>query len=125
MVEFQNYSRSESDLPPAQGKWDYKESKIWLNDMELVPPVWENVHSVKSNEITLKNENLAARKPIPVTLNKGWNKVFMKLPIGAFSQNEIRLVKWMFNCVFTTPDGLDALDGLVYSPDKQVDNQGD
>lgn len=125
MVEFQNYSRSESDLPPAQGKWDYKESKIWINDMELVPPVWENVHSVKSNEITLKNENLAARKPIPVTLNKGWNKVFMKLPIGAFSQNEIRLVKWMFNCVFTTPDGLNALDGLVYSPDKHLYNQGD
>ncbi len=119
MIEFQNYSRSESDLAPKQGKWDYKESRIWINDIEILPPVWENGHTVKNNEITLKNENLAARAPIPVHLEKGWNKVLLKLPVGAFSQPEIRLVKWMFNCVFTTLDGRNALDGLIYSPDKK------
>ena len=30
-AEFQNYSRSEMDLAPLQGKWDYKGSRIWIN----------------------------------------------------------------------------------------------
>ena len=37
-IEFQNYSRSEMDLPPMQGKWDYKESRIWVNDQEITAP---------------------------------------------------------------------------------------
>ena len=32
-AEFQNYSRSEMDLAPLQGKWDYKGSRIWINDV--------------------------------------------------------------------------------------------
>ena len=27
-IEFQNYSRSEKDLPPRQGEWDYKGSSV-------------------------------------------------------------------------------------------------
>lgn len=38
-AEFQNYSRSEMDLAPLQGKWDYKGSRIWINDREIMPPV--------------------------------------------------------------------------------------
>lgn len=120
MLEFQNYGRSESDLAPPQGKWDYKGSRIWINNNEIAPPVWENTHTTKNTEIPLRNENLAARAPIPVDLQKGWNKVFMKLPVGAFSTSQVRLVKWMFTCVFTTPDGKDAVDGLIYSPDKSM-----
>ncbi len=37
-IEFQNYGRSESDLPPPQGKWDYNNSKIWINDNLINPP---------------------------------------------------------------------------------------
>ena len=37
-AEFQNYSRSEMDLAPLQGKWDYKGSRIWINDKEIMPP---------------------------------------------------------------------------------------
>ncbi|MCM1292532.1 MAG: family 20 glycosylhydrolase [Bacteroides sp.] len=118
IVEFQNYSRSETDLAAPQGKWDYKESRIWINDNEIAPPTWENTHTTKSSEVTLKNENMTARDPIPVTLHQGWNKIMMKLPVGSFSQNETRMVKWMFNCVLTTPDGRDAAPGLVYSPDR-------
>lgn len=122
MAEFQNYSRSETDLAAPTGKWDYKGSRIWVNDEEIAAPVWENTHTTKSSEITLKNENMTARAPIPVVLHEGWNKVFMKLPVGAFTQNEIRLVKWMFNCVFTTPDGKDAAPGLIYDPNQSTDN---
>ncbi len=115
----QNYGRSEKDLPPPAGKWDYRESRIWLNGQEIEPPVWTATHTVHSNEIPLGNENFESRPPLAVTLNKGWNYVLLKLPVGAFSTPEVRLVKWMFTFVFVTPDGEKAVDGLIYSPDKQ------
>lgn len=119
-VEFQNYSRSEMDLAPPQGKWDYKGSRIWLNDKEVLPPVWTATHRVKSNEVPLGNENCVGRPPLPVHLQKGWNKVLLKLPVGGFRSPDVRLVKWMFTTVFVTPDGERAVEGLVYSPDKTL-----
>ncbi|MGL4993795.1 MAG: family 20 glycosylhydrolase [Bacteroidales bacterium] len=115
--ETQNYSRSEMDLAPKQGKWDYRESKIWLNEQEVMPPIWTNTHTNKSNEIPLGNENMVGRAPIEVQLKKGWNKVLVKLPIGKFSTPEVRLTKWMFSAAFVTLDGTDRIEGLVYSPD--------
>jgi len=119
-IEFQNYGRSEQDLPPLPGKWDYKESRIWVNDREILPPVWTATHRQKSNEIALGNENCVVREPSPVTLHAGWNKVLLKVPVGKFSLPEVRLVKWMFTAVFVTPDGSKAVDGLVYSPEKRI-----
>ena len=118
-AEFQNYSRSEMDLAPLPDKWDYKGSRIWINDREILPPVWTATHKVKSYEVPLGNENCVGRVPLAVHLNKGWNKVFLKLPIGKFKMAETRLVKWMFSAVFVTPDGERAVEGLIYSPDKQ------
>ena len=113
-VTTQNYSRSEKDLPPPQGKWDYKESKIWLNGTEVAPPKWASSHVEKSNEIPLTNENFEVRPPIRVMLQKGWNKVLLKLPIGNFSTSEVRLVKWHFNFAFVTLDGKSEVDGLIF-----------
>ena len=118
-MDFQNYSRSESDLAPKQGTWDYKSSRVWLNNKELLPPVWRNTHKDRSNEIPLMNENAASRPPIQVTLQKGWNKLFLKLPVGKFKIPEVRLVKWMFNAVFVSPDGKKEIDNIIYSPDKK------
>lgn len=118
-AEFQNYSCSEMDLAPLPDKWDYKGSRIWINDREILPPVWTATHKVKSYEVPLGNENCVGRVPLAVHLNKGWNKVFLKLPIGKFKMAETRLVKWMFTAVFVTPDGERAVEGLIYSPDKQ------
>lgn len=95
-LEFQNYSRSESDLAPRQGTWDYKCSRAWLNGQKIMPPVWKNTNTERSNEITLKNENYMSRPAIDITLKKGWNKLMLKLPVGKFSSKETRLVKWMF-----------------------------
>lgn len=119
-AEFQNYSRSEMDLAPLPGKWDYKGSRIWVNDREIMPPVWTATHRVKSNEIPMGNENCVARPPLLIHLNKGWNKVFLKLPVGKFKMDETRLVKWMFTTVFVTLDGEKAIEGLIYSPEKQL-----
>ena len=113
--ETQNYSRSEMDLPPRQGEWDYRKSKVWINGKEIKPRLWSNSHTVKSNEISLGNENMVTSDPILINLNKGWNKVMIKLPVGEFQTPEIRLVKWMFTFVFTTPDGKEAVPGLLYS----------
>ncbi len=116
-AETQNYSRSEPDVTPPEGKWDFRESRITVNGEDINPPVWTNRHSERSNEISLGNENLAVRQPIPVKLHKGWNDVMIKLPIGKFSTPETRLAKWMFTFVFTTPDGREAAPGLIYSAD--------
>lgn len=119
-AETQNYSRSESDIAPPAGEWDFRHSRIWINDNEIPAPVWTSDHTVRSNEIPLGNENFAARGPAQVQLHAGWNKVLIKLPVGEFRTGEVRLVKWMFSFVFTTPDGRSAAPGLVYSPSRTL-----
>ncbi len=119
-LEFQNYGRSEADLAAPQGQWDYYNSKVWINGTAINPPVWQNTHTSKSNEITLKNENFTARPPISVTLQQGWNKVLIKLPNNGFSNSAVRLMKWMYTFVFVTPDGKNAVEGLIYSPEKNM-----
>lgn len=115
-IEFQNYSRSEQDPAPAAGKWDLYGSNIWLNGTPIAAPTYENTGvSISSKEVTLKNENFAARKPIAVQLKKGWNKVFLKLP---YVNAGYRLDKWMFTFVLTDLEGIAAVDGLIYSPNQ-------
>lgn len=118
-IEFQNYGRSEKDKAPDTGKWDRKGSRIWVNDNEILPPAWENTGVAINNEVDLRNENFTARKPVEITLDKGWNKVFIKLPY--VPADGVRLNKWMFTCVFTDLNGENAVEGLVYSPDKELD----
>ena len=100
-LEFYNYSRSESDLPPRPGTWDYKGSRAWINGEEIMPPVWENTNTERSNELPLRNENCVSRPPVEVKLQKGWNKIVLKLPVGKFTSKETRLVKWMFSATLT------------------------
>ena len=96
-METYNYSRSESDLPPRAGTWDYKGSRAWINGNEIMPPVWTNTHTERTNELPLRNENCVSRPPVDIRLNKGWNKLVLKLPVGKFQAKETRLVKWMFS----------------------------
>lgn len=122
-IEFQNYGRSEKDSAPDAGKWDRKGSKIWINDQEILPPTWDNTGVSINNEVDLKNENFTARTPLEVTLKQGWNKVFIKLPY--VSADGVRLNKWMFTCVFTDTEGKNAIDNLIYSPNKCLDEEAD
>lgn len=115
-IEFQNYGRSENDKAPDAGKWDRKGSDIWINGQRIAPPVWDNSGKAINSETELRNENFSARTPLPVTLKRGWNKVFLKLPYVA--ADGVRLNKWMFTCVFTDTDGRNAVEGLIYSPDR-------
>ena len=123
LIEFQNYGRSENDKAPDAGKWDRKGSRVWLNGEELLPPAWTNTGKAINSEVDLQNENFAARAPLSVNLKAGWNKVFIKLPY--VSANGVRLNKWMFTFVLTTPDGRSALDNIVYSTIKSVDSESE
>lgn len=123
IIEFQNYSRSEQDPAPAAGKWDLYGSNIWLNGTPIAAPTYENTGvSISNKEVTLKNENFAARKPIAVQLKKGWNKVFLKLP---YVNAGYRLDKWMFTFVLTDKEGTAAVDGLIYSPNQCMDEEAE
>lgn len=110
LFETQNYSRSEKDLPPPLGVWDYRGSMVWVNGTSIKPPVWTNSHTIPSLTTALGNENACSRPPIPITLRKGWNQLFIKLPIGAFTTREVRLVKWMFTAALVNLDGTEAAD---------------
>lgn len=112
-------SASEPDLPPPQGKWDYRESRFWLNDKEIQPPKWESSHKGRNQETPLTNENFEVRPPIPVNLKQGWNKVLVKLPVAGFSTGQARLYKWMFTFALVSPKGDAPVEGLIWSPDKK------
>jgi len=118
-IEFQNYGRSEKDAAPAAGKWDRKGSRVWVNGEEIVAPVWKNAGKGINNEVDLQDENFTARKPIAVSLKQGWNKVFLKLPYVA---SDCRLNKWMYTFVFTDLEGKNAVEELIYSPNKCLDD---
>ncbi|MBQ6209581.1 MAG: family 20 glycosylhydrolase [Prevotella sp.] len=119
IIEFQNYSRSEKDAAPRNGTWDYKGSRVWLNDVEILPPTWDNDGCAISLETPLKNENATVRPPVPIVLKQGWNKVFVKLPFVQVPQ--VRLNKWMFTFVITDTEGHEALEGLTYSPQRVLE----
>lgn len=120
LIEFQNYGRSENDAAPENGQWDKKGSRIWLNDIEIMGPIWTNAGKTIDSEVDLGNENFTARPPVRVQLNKGWNKVFMKLPY--VDVRDVRLNKWMFTFALTDAEGKNALDGLSYSPARCIDD---
>ena len=110
LFETQDYSRSERDPMPPQGAWDFRHSRLWLNGAEVLPPEWVGNTGRADRQDPFGNANCAGRAPLPVTLDKGWNELLVKLPVGAFSTPETRLVKWMFTCALTTPDGRAAAE---------------
>ncbi len=121
-IEFQNYSRSEADPVPANGNWDLMGSKIWLNGEAIAAPNYKNAGKSINREVDMLDENFTAREPIAVKLNKGWNKVFLKLP---YINAGYRLDKWMFTFVLTDLEGFAAVDGLIYSPTQSMDAAGE
>lgn len=122
-IEFQNYGRSESDQAPNAGRWDRKGSRLYVNDKEVMPPVWDNTGKSINAEVDLKNENFSARPPLSIELKEGWNKVLMKLPYNPTSG--VRLSKWMFTFVLTDSEGRNALDNVIYSPNQCLDDNAE
>ena len=121
-VGFHNYGRSEKDASPPAGQWGYKGSNLWVNDRAIQPPTWETPgQHPADNEVIYTNEPYENRLPLPIPLKKGWNKVLIKLPVGAFQTADYRLVKWLFTFVFVRPNGpnYETADELIFSPNQQ------
>jgi len=119
-ANFHNYGRSEKDASPPAGAWDYKGSRLWLNGVLVPPPNWQQAGLHPTGlEQPYRNEPYEAREPLPVWLHKGWNQVLIKLPVGAFSTPDYRLVKWMFTCALVRQQGTqwEAADDLIFAPE--------
>jgi hypothetical protein len=117
-IGFQNWSRSGGRRggPTADiGEWHYTKPKIWVNDNEIQPPVWQQP-ALESNtsEIPFVDEDYYYREPTTIKLNKGWNKFLLKVPFGGNAW------KWMFTCVpvDVSENGVHEIEGLKYSTKK-------
>ena len=119
-IEFYTYSRSGWEKGPDAGQWDRKGSKVWVNDKEIPAPVWDQPgKEIPQDHGTdgLANENFTARPIVQLKLKKGWNKVLMRLP--HVDTGGTKRDKWQFTFVFTDTTGTNAVEGLVYSPDRR------
>lgn len=96
-IGFDNLSRSYASDSPAIGTWDNRQSKVWVNNAPIEPPVWKQAGQKGGLEIPLIDEGYSFREPTMIALKKGWNDVLVKLPVASFKgvdwQNP---VKWMF-----------------------------
>lgn len=120
-IEFYTYSRSGNEVAPPVGQWDRRGSRIWLNCVEIPAPEWQQPDAQIPQDDSVKgltNENLTARPVVRVHLNAGWNKVLMRLPHA--NNGGTGRDKWQFTFVLTDPEGRRALDGITYSPDREL-----
>lgn len=99
-VGFQGWSRSGGRRVgpfPDQGQWHTTDPKIWVNNIEIAPPVWKQPNlKTKTDEIPFIDEDYFFRTPTKIQLKKGWNTVLLKIPQDNNSW------KWMFTCVPVT-----------------------
>lgn len=102
---------------PEIGSWDQAGGNIWINDNPVEAPLWNNAGwkpskqkdwgSKVDQEIPWEKQDYYwTREPSKIQLNKGWNKVFVKVPMRTEYQN------WMFT--FIPID----MTGLRFSADK-------
>ena len=117
-IGFQGYSRSggrRGGPTPQIGQWHNTDPKIWVNDREVEPPQWKQSGLEQNTpEIPFVDEDYFYRDPTMVQLQKGWNKILLKVPHGGTSR------KWMFTCVPVEVDGdnVREVEGFKFSISK-------
>ena len=104
-VGFNNLGRAQGSDSPPKNAWDYKSSKIWCNNTEVLPPDWLRDGQKGNQEIPLLDEGYEYRAPTLIPLKKGWNTIVVKAPIGTTkSTSWYQPVKWMFTFVHVPND---------------------
>lgn len=101
-VDSKDQSKSGADATPPKGEWDYMKSKIWLNGNLIPPPEWSFPGRPSGQlEEPLADEGFYYRPPMLIDVQKGWNTVLLKLPMGLFDPLLDWQVppKWMFTFV--------------------------
>lgn len=96
-IGFNNLSRSPAtDAPPANA-WDAKQSAVWVNGNLIPAPQWKHAGQKGNSELPLADEGYEYRMPTSIFLQKGWNTVLIKAPVGSFKGKDWQNpVKWMF-----------------------------
>ncbi len=99
-IGFNNFSRSTATDEPPNGCWDNKQSAVWVNGNAIAPPNWRHAGQKADLEIPLADEGYEYREPTKIMLQKGWNTVLIKCPIGSFKGKDWQNpVKWMFTFI--------------------------
>lgn len=99
-IGFNNLSRSYATDSPPIGAWDNKNSAVWVNGKIISSPVWKRGGQKGQLEIPLVDEGYEYRAPTKISLNKGWNTVVIKAPVGSFIGNDWQNpVKWEYTFV--------------------------
>lgn len=99
-IGFNNISRSPATNSPMPGTWDNHQSKIWVNRKIIEPPVWKHAGAKGNSEVPLIDEGYGYRPPTKILLQKGWNTILIKAPIGRFKGKDWQNPeKWMFTFV--------------------------
>jgi lysophospholipase L1-like esterase len=105
-IGFNNLSRSPASHSLPAGAWDQKQSAVWVNGKLIEPPKWQRAGQKGNSEIPLTDEGYEYREPTKILLNKGWNTVLIKAPVGSFKGSDWQNpVKWMFTFV-EAPKGI-------------------
>jgi hypothetical protein len=116
-IGFRSWSRSHRDDTPKRGAWDHRDGAIRLNGAAIPPPAWAKPGRKGNSEDPLIDEGYAYRPPTPVSLQAGWNRIVVKVPVGKDK------TKWMFTAALVDWDGSRAreLEGLTWaaSPEKK------
>ncbi len=99
-IGFDNLSRSYASDSPDLGTWDNRKSWVKVNNKLIEPPIWKQAGIAGDLEIPYVDEGYSYRAPTNINLKKGWNEVFIKLPVKDFNgKNWQTPVKWMFTFV--------------------------
>lgn len=98
-IGFNNLSRSPATDSPPFGAWDNKGSAVWVNGKVIEPPKWKRGGQKGNSEIPLIDEGYEYREPTKILMQKGWNTVLIKAPVGTFKGEWQNPVKWMFTFV--------------------------
>ncbi|MBS1620761.1 MAG: family 20 glycosylhydrolase [Bacteroidetes bacterium] len=99
-IGFNNISRSPATDSPKPGTWDNHQSEIWVNGKLVESPKWKHAGQKGNSEMPLTDEGYEYRLPTKIFLQKGWNTVLIKAPVGSFKGKDWQNPeKWMFTCV--------------------------
>ncbi len=99
-IGFNNLSRSPATSTPLQNEWNNSGDAVWVNGKPVPPPQWKRAGQAGNAEIPLTDEGYEYREPAVIPLQKGWNKVLVKIPIASFRGKDWQHPqKWMFTFI--------------------------
>lgn len=99
-IGFNNLSRSPATDSHPMGEWSANKPSIWVNNQLIAPPIWKRGGQKGNAEIPLSDEGYEYRIPTMIGLQKGWNKVRIKIPIDQLKGKDWQNpAKYMFTFV--------------------------